>query len=104
MHSQKSYKNYVNSYLKESVGSRVDPSEVFIFEFFMTLCAESIGELFDQEEVATICGIDENKANAWIKILESTHIIFFLTPYKHPFESLRTDKPKVYFYDTGFAT
>jgi predicted AAA+ superfamily ATPase len=51
--------------------------------------------------LANECDISHNTAKAWLSVLESSYIIFFLQPYYQNFNKRLTKTPKLYFYDTG---
>ena len=53
--------------------------------------------------LATDCGITHNTAKAWLSLLETSFIIFFLQPHHKNFKKRLVKMPKMYFYDTGLA-
>ena len=73
------------------------------FHTFLKLCAHRNGQLLNLSSLATDCGITHNTAKAWLSLLETSYIIFFLQPHHKNFKKRLVKMPKIYFYDTGLA-
>jgi predicted AAA+ superfamily ATPase len=54
--------------------------------------------------LANECDISQPSARAWLSILESSYILFFLQPYHQNFNKRIVKSPKLYFYDTGLLS
>jgi predicted AAA+ superfamily ATPase len=53
--------------------------------------------------VASEAGISHTTARAWLSVLESSDVLFLLTPYHRNFGKRLVKSPKLYFVDTGLA-
>jgi predicted AAA+ superfamily ATPase len=62
-----------------------------------------VGQLLDITSLANDCGITHKTASSWLSILESSYIIFELSPYYANIGKRLIKSPKIYFYDTGLA-
>jgi predicted AAA+ superfamily ATPase len=62
-----------------------------------------VGQLLNLSSLATDCGITHNTAKAWLSVLETSYIAFFLRPHHQNFNKRLVKMPKLYFYDTGLA-
>lgn len=97
------YSAYLSSLVERDVrnlSSSVDPLE---FNRFVTAVAARCSQLLNYNALAEDADIDIQTAKAWINILETLGIIFFLHPYSNNVLKRTIKTPKVYFYDTGLV-
>lgn len=71
------------------------------FRKLLTLLAGQIGSLLNLSELASICGIDVGTVNAYIEILEESHILKRVPPFAGGKRREITSSPKVFFLDNG---
>jgi predicted AAA+ superfamily ATPase len=69
----------------------------------MKLAAGRIGQLVNYNNIANELGVDLKTVKSWFSILESSFIVFFLSPHYLNFSKRLLKTPKLYFYDTGLA-
>lgn len=55
-------------------------------------------------EIALDADISQAQAKAWLQILETLGIIFYLHPYSNNLLKRLVKTPKLYFYDTGLVS
>jgi predicted AAA+ superfamily ATPase len=97
------YPNYTQTYIERDVRLLREISNLSLFIRFLKLCAARIGQLLNVSSLSNECGITIPTANAWLSVLETGSIIYFLKPYYKNFNKRLIKAPKLYFYDTGLA-
>jgi len=84
-----------------------DASDVFrikrvdAFRKLLTLLAGQIGSLLSYSELAAICNVDVGTVNAYIEILEESHIVKRIRPFVGGKRREIIGAPKVFFIDNG---
>lgn len=97
------YPNYIETYVERDVRNIKQIADLSLFRNFVKLCAGRIGQIINLSDLARDTGISHNTAKAWLSVLETSFIIFFLPPYFKNFNKRIVKSPKLYFYDTGLA-
>lgn len=97
------YTNYIASYIERDVRSIVNVKDLGAFQTFVKMCAARVGQLLNLSALALDCGITHNTAKAWLSVLETSGIVFLLTPYHKNFGKRLVKSPKIHFVDTGLA-
>ena len=69
----------------------------------MTAVAARCGQMLNVAEVARDADINQQQAKAWLNVLETLGIIFYLHPYSNNLLKRLVKTPKLYFYDTGLV-
>ena len=97
------YGNYINTYLAKDVAEQNQVHDMIKFGKFMVLLAGRTGQLVNNSAIATDVGVSSTTIDAWMSILEASHIIYILKPWSSSRTSKEVKTPKVYFCDTGIA-
>lgn len=97
------YPNYIKTYIQRDVRELRDVGDLSTFNKFIKLCAGRIGQLINKSSIAIECGVSVPTIDAWLSILETSGIIFFLRPDYNNFAKRLVKTPKLYFCDTGLA-
>ncbi len=97
------YPRYIQTYVDRDVRSLRQVGDLLTFQKFIRLCAGRIGQLINFSSLANECGIDTKTAQAWLSVLETSYILFRLTPHHRNFNKRLVKQPKLYFTDTGLA-
>lgn len=97
------YPNYVMTYLERDVRLLRNVNDFSRFELFLRLCASRVGQQISFTALSNECGISVQTAKDWISILESSYLVFRLSPYYKNFGKRLVKTPKLYFYDTGLV-
>ncbi|MGB3589123.1 MAG: ATP-binding protein [Tunicatimonas sp.] len=95
--------NYIQTYIQRDIVELTNVQNTRQFRNFIELCAARHGQLLNLSNLANACGISQPTAKSWLSILESSHIIFLLSPYYENFSKRIVKTPKLYFYDVGLA-
>ena len=97
------YPNYIQTYIERDVRLLRQIINLSQFVRFLKLCAARVGQLLNVNSLAIECGITVPTVNAWLSVLETGNILFFLKPYYKNFNKRLIKSPKLYFYDTGLV-
>ena len=97
------YANYVSTYIERDVRQLKNISNLSQFTKLLRLCAGRNGQQLNLTSFSNDCGIDQKTVAAWLGVLQSSFIIYFLKPYHGNFNKRVIKTPKLYFYDTGVA-
>lgn len=95
------YHNYIKTYIERDVSQLEKVKDLRVFRNFLSLCAGRAGQLLNYSNLANEAGISQHIAREWLSILESSYLIFQLSPYFQNFNKRIVKTPKLYFYDTG---
>lgn len=97
------YSSYIETYLERDVrelSGAIDPLKFFRF---ITAAAARTSQLVNYKAIADDCDMDQVTVKAWLRILETLGIIFYLHPYSNNVLKRTIKTPKLYFYDTGLV-
>jgi predicted AAA+ superfamily ATPase len=97
------YAGYISTYVERDVRQLKNIGNLVQFTKLLRLCAGRTGQLLNLTSFSIDCGIDQKTVAAWLSILQSSYIIYFLRPYFGNFNKRIIKSPKLYFYDTGVA-
>lgn len=98
------YKSYISTYLDRDVKELSGMIDSLKFLNFITAVAALTSRLVNYKAIADDCDIDQATAKAWLRILETLGIVFYLHPYSNNTLKRVIKTPKLYFYDSGLAT
>lgn len=71
------------------------------FRKLLTLLAGQVGSLVNISEIAALCQVDVGTINAYLEILEETHIVKKALPFTGGKRREITGAPKIFFLDNG---
>ncbi len=95
--------DYVATYVERDVRHILRIQDLSAFQRFLSLCAGRIGQLVNITSLAADTGISRVTAEAWLSVLEASHLLFRVHPwFTNPSKRL-LKTPKVYFCDPGLA-
>jgi len=95
------YNNYLETYIERDIRMLQNVHNLEVFRKFLKICARRTGQLFNINHIANECGISQPTAKSWLSLLESSYIIYKVSPYFENFSKRVIKTPKMYFYDTG---
>ncbi len=95
------YNNYLETYIERNIRMLQNVHNLEVFRKFLKICAHRIGQLLNINHIANECGISQPTAKSWLSLLESSYIIYKVSPYFDNFSKRVIKTPKMYFYDTG---
>ncbi len=97
------YPNYFETYVQRDVRDLQAVQSLTAFRNFVRLCAGRVGQVINYQTIAADAGVSPVTAKAWLSILESSHLVFYLPPYFKNFNKRISKSPKLYFHDTGLV-
>lgn len=101
--SQIFYSSYLSTYIERDVRELSETINSLKFLRFMTAVAARSSQMLNISEIAQDADINQMQAKAWLGILETLGIIFYLHPYSNNLLKRLVKTPKLYFYDTGLV-
>ncbi len=101
--SQIFYSSYLSTYIDRDVKELSETIDSLKFFRFMTAVAARSSQMLNVSEIAQDADINQVQAKAWLGILETLGIIFYLHPYSNNLLKRLVKTPKLYFYDTGLV-
>lgn len=93
--------NYVITYIERDIRQLINVSNLRTFENFMKMIASYSGQLVNYASISNAIGLSIPTVKKWLSILETSGIIFILTPHYKNFSKRLVKTPKLYFVDTG---
>lgn len=97
------YESYVETYIERDIRLLKNIGDLKKFTLFLKLCAGRCGQVLNIQSLANDTGITQPTAKAWLSLLETSYILFFLQPYTANVNKRLVKTPKLYFYDTGLV-
>ena len=98
------YSSYLSTYIERDVRELSDSIDSLKFLRFMTAAAARCSGMLNISAIAQDADISQVQAKAWLQILETLGIIFYLHPYSNNLLKRLVKTPKLYFYDTGLVS
>ena len=101
--SQIFYSSYINTYIERDVRELSNAIDSLKFHRFVVAVAARCGQMLNVADIARDADINQTQVKAWLGILETLGIIFYLRPYTDNLLKRLVKTPKLYFYDTGMV-
>lgn len=95
--------SYITTYIERDVRQIVNIQDTMAFQRFLSLCAGSVGQLFNASRIGNDCGLSHGTVAKWLSILEASYITYRLPPHHRNFRKRLVKTAKLYFWDTGLA-
>jgi uncharacterized protein len=93
--------NYIKTYVERDVRMIKNIGNLNLFHRFLKICAARTAQLVNINSISKEVGVDNKTIESWFSILESSYIVFRLSPYYKNFNKRIVKSSKLYFYDTG---
>ncbi len=100
----KAHRNYLQTYLERDVRQLIQLKDLHLFQQFLKLCANRIGQVLQYQYLSNELGVSAQTIKHWLSILEASFIIFQLQPYYENLGKRIIKSPKLYFTDVGLAS
>lgn len=97
------YSDYFETYIERDLRQILQIKDLTLFQRFVRLCAGRVGQLANLNSLASDTGITQPTAREWLSVLESSFIIYRLSPWHSNIPKRYIKSPKLYFHDTGLA-
>lgn len=98
------FSSFIETYMSKDLPEVLEIRNEKQFNDFLTLLASNTGEELIYDNYAKNTGVKAPTIKQWVSALEKTGIIWLARPYyEDSLVKQITKRPKVYFFDTGFA-
>lgn len=97
------YRSYVQTYIERDVQNVLRVTDHIAFNRFMGMVAAHTGQLLNYATLARDLGVDNKTVKSWLSVLETSGLVYLLTPYFSDLNKRIVKAPKLYFLDTGLA-
>ena len=98
------FDSYIDTYITRDVKNLSEIGNEKAFRIFLTSVASRTGEQLNYTSLANDANISVPTAQKWLSILETSGIVYLLTPYMSSELKRLTHIPKIIFMDTGLAS
>ena len=95
--------DYFETYVERDVRRIGEIRQLSHFRRFMRLCAGRVGQPVNSSSLGSDAGVSHTTAREWLTILETSYIIFQLSPYHAQIRRRLVKSPRLYFCDVGLA-
>jgi len=95
--------DYVGTYLERDVRQVLNVQDLAGFQRFVQLCAGRIGQLLNVSSLAMDTGINRATAEAWLSVLQASHVVHLVQPWFGNRSKRLIKTPKLFFCDCGLA-
>lgn len=97
------FASYIQTYIDRDVRGNIKEINLRDFERFIQLLAARTAQQLNTAALANDVGVTIPTIKAWLTLLETSGLIFFLAPYYKNFGKRIIKAPKCYFMDTGLV-
>ncbi|MDR2620383.1 MAG: ATP-binding protein [Propionibacteriaceae bacterium] len=101
MTPQDFFPSYLTTYVQRDVRAETGVRDLIRFTNFLQLLATRVGSPLNLAGISREIGADARTISSWLAILESSYLIFRLSPWHTNLGKRIIKAPKLYFYDTG---
>lgn len=97
------YSSYVQTYIERDVRRLLGNIDALQYIDFMRAVAARCSHMLNIASIAEDVGIRQDKAKAWLSVLERSGIIFYLHPFSNNQLKRTVKAPKLYVHDCGLV-
>lgn len=94
---------YIEVYLKEEVKEEALVRNLKAFQRFLEVAALTDGEMVNNNDIATDCGVSATTVSAYFDILEDTLIGYRIPAFQKVMKRRLVQAPHFYYFDVGVA-
>lgn len=100
----KANRNFLHTYVERDLRQLIKVKDLSVFGNFLRILAGRIGQIVNMNSISNDLGVSSPTISQWLSILESSFIVFKLTPYFENFGKRIIRSPKIYFTDVGLVS
>lgn len=97
------YRAYAETYVQRDVREVKNIGNLRAFSRFLSVCAGYIGQTINYNTLAEVSDVNRDTVKSWLSVLETSYVIYQVSPYFRNFKKRIVKSPKLYFRDTGLA-
>ncbi len=95
------FESYIRTYIERDLRTIIEVKNLFEFQKFIRVIASRVGQLLNYSAIANDTGVSDVTIRSWIHTLETSGVIYLLTPYFSNIGKRLIKAPKIYFADHG---
>ena len=96
--------SYMTTYILRDIRDLSRVGDEISFMRFVKAAAARTGQLLNMSDLAKDADVSHSTARNWISILETTGLVYMLSPYHSNITKRIIKTPKLYFLDTGLCS
>lgn len=96
--------DYFETYVERDVRRLGGIRNLTAFRRFVRLCAGRVGQLVNLRSLGSDVGVSHATVREWLTVLETSYIVFQVSPFHANIRKRLVKAPKMYFYDVGLAS
>ena len=97
------FSSYVSTYIERDVKNIVNISNESAFLKFLRVMAARTSQVLNYNDIARDIEISAPTVKSWVSILETSGLIYLMSPYFGNLSKRAIKSPKMYFMDTGLC-
>jgi uncharacterized protein len=97
------HKHYVETYLERDVRDLSQVQNITLFHQFLELLATQCSQILNKNRISSDLGVSIPTITAWLSILETSRLVYFLPAYTRSEGKRLRKRPKLYFTDIGIV-
>ncbi|WP_020569195.1 ATP-binding protein [Neolewinella persica] len=97
------YLAYAETYVQRDVREVKNIGNLRSFSRFLAICAGYIGQTINYSTLAEAADVSRDTVKSWLSVLETSYVLYQVSPYFKNFKKRLIKSPKLYFRDTGLA-
>lgn len=90
------YSDYFETYIERDLRQILQIKDLALFQRFVRLCAGRVGQLVNLNSLAADTGVTQPTAREWLSVLESSFILYRLSPWHSNIPKRYIKSPKLY--------
>lgn len=95
------YGGYLQTYLERDIRSLYNIGHLREFQAFLKLLATRTGQILNLNAISAGAGVTVNTLKQWLSVLETSRMVYLLSPFYSNLGKRIVKSPKVYFLDSG---
>ena len=98
------FEDYIQTYLERDLKQMLNVSNLRDFRRFLTHLALRTGQLINFTEISKDTGVSGNTIKSWVNLLETSGLIYLVSPFYQNLGKRLIKTPKLFFCDNGLLS
>ncbi len=98
------FNSYIRTYIERDVRQLLAIRNASSFQKLLMLLAGRVGNIINYSSLCSDTGISSTTVKEWLSVMESSYVLFQLSPFYENIRKRVIKSPKIYFYDTGLVS
>lgn len=97
------FESYIRTYIERDLRRIVEVKNLNDFRRLLKVLATRVGQLLNYRDISKDVGVSDMTIKTWIHALQTSGLIYLLSPFYTNIGKRLTKSPKIYFADHGLA-